>query len=55
MTFSSLRSRLWQGMGVNDATGAFHGLTRGNLPMTQEKPVTGFSGRFMVGLLCGAV
>ena len=42
-------------MGVNDATGAFHGLTRGNLPMTQEKPVTGFSGRFMAGLLCRAV
>jgi hypothetical protein len=25
------------------------------LPMKQEKPVTGFSGRFMAGLLCGAV
>ncbi len=23
--------------------------------MTQEKPVTGFSGRFMAGLLCRAV
>jgi hypothetical protein len=29
--------------------------SRGNLPMTQEKPVTGFSGRFMAGLLCSAV
>jgi hypothetical protein len=27
--------------------------SRGNLPMTQEKPVTGFSGRFMA--VCYAV
>jgi hypothetical protein len=32
-------------MGVNGDTGAFHGLMR-KLPMKQEKPFTGFSGRF---------
>jgi len=42
-------------MGVNGDTGAFHGVMRGNPSMKQEKPVSGFSGRFMTGQLCNAV
>jgi len=52
---SSLRSQLWQGMGLDVTTAAFHGFIRGNPLMKQEKPATGFSGRFMAGLLCGAI
>jgi len=46
---SSLRSRLWQGMGVNGASGAFQAPQRMIPHLKQEKPTKGFSGRFMKG------